>query len=70
MTGKELQMTIEQFGLTVEQAARHLGIGVRSLYRYMAGGRAIPKPVVVAIRQQQELRRIRALVANGADMIW
>jgi hypothetical protein len=70
MTAEELQTAIEQFGLTMERAAERLGIGVRSLYRYVSGERAIPRPIALAIRQQQELRRIRTLVARGADLIW
>ena len=70
MTAAELQDVIDQFGLTVERMAQHLGIGLRTLYRYLSGKRAIPKTVAVAIKQQQELRRIRTLIAVGGDLIW
>lgn len=65
MTGQELDAAIAQFGLTMVEAAERLGIGVRSLYRYVKGERAVPGPVALAIRQQQELRQIRVLVAKG-----
>lgn len=37
MTATELQTAIDQFGLTVQRMAQHLGIGVRTLYRYLSG---------------------------------
>ena len=70
MTAAELQGAIDQFGLTVEQVAGRLGIGVRTIYRYLSGERAVPGPVALAIKQQRELRRIRTLIVVGSDMIW
>ena len=70
MTSEELADAIAQFGLTMEQAAERLGIGVRSLYRYVSGQRAVPRTIAIAIRQQQELRRIRALITKDNDLIW
>lgn len=67
MTNVDLRTAIDQLGLTNERAAECLGIGVRSLYRYMSGVRPVPKPIEVAIRQQQELRRIRTVTSN---LIW
>lgn len=67
MTGDELAAAIDQFGISRERAADRLGIGVRSLYRYLAGERAVPRPVEKQMRLQQEIRR---MVERGNDMIW
>lgn len=65
MTGKELDAAIAEFGLTMAGAAERFGCGVRSLYRYVKGDRPVPKPIALAIKQQKELRQIRALAAKG-----
>jgi len=50
MTSRQLRVLLAELDMNQREAARQIGIHDRTMRRYCAGQRAIPKPVVIAIQ--------------------
>jgi hypothetical protein len=51
--------------LSIREAAKQLGVGQRTLYRFLAGTQVIPQPVALLIWLMDVLISFRTLLANG-----
>jgi hypothetical protein len=53
MTPNQLQRFLDEAGMSQRGAARELGIGERTMRRYVAGELPVPRPIELALRYLQ-----------------
>jgi len=59
MNGKQLQKLLDDAGLTQRGAAHELGINERTMRRYVASPRAIPRIAEYAVRWLVSQRKVK-----------